>query len=182
MPSEENPFRLMSYTLEIPTLETERLRLRSFRAETDFDAYAEFYESERTRFYGGPQNREQSWRTIAAMMGHWVLQGYGPWAVEEKQTGAFCGIVGLYNPEGWPEREITWAIIESKARRGYAFEAAVRSKRYARDVLNWQTVASCIALGNQGSISLAEKMGATLDRRIAHERHGEMLIYRHAMD
>ncbi|MEL6860106.1 MAG: GNAT family N-acetyltransferase [Pseudomonadota bacterium] len=171
----------MVYRLEIPVLETDRLRLREFRPASDFEPYADFYASDGTRFYGGPLNREQAWRTIAAMMGHWVMRGYGPWAVEEKASGAFCGIVGLYNPEGWPEREITWAITEPKQRRGYALEAAICAKRYARDILGWDTAASCIAEGNLGSIALAEKMGATLYRRTAHSRHGQMLIYRHQM-
>ncbi|MHA7859257.1 MAG: GNAT family N-acetyltransferase [Henriciella sp.] len=171
----------MSGNIEIPVLETERLVMRAFREETDFEAYAAFYASDVTRYYGGPLTREQSWRTIASMMGHWILRGYGPWAVEEKATGDFCGIVGLYNPEAWPEREITWAIIEPKQRRGFATEAAERAKAYAIQVLNWRTVSSCIASGNQGSIRLAEKMGASLHGRLHHERHGEMLIYRHAM-
>ena len=168
-------------TTLIPTLETERLLLRAFRLETDFDAYAAFYESDITQYYGGPLNREQSWRTIASMMGHWLLRGYGPWAVEEKTSGAFCGLVGLYNPEGWPEREITWAIIEAKQRQGFAREAAQRAKRYARDELGWDSVASCIAAGNVASIELAKKMGAHLHRKAAHPRHGEMLIFRHDM-
>ncbi|MEL6665373.1 MAG: GNAT family N-acetyltransferase [Pseudomonadota bacterium] len=171
----------MSNVFEIPVLETDRLVLRAFREETDFDAYAEFYESDVTRYYGGPLTREQSWRTIASMMGHWVLRGYGPWAIEEKATGDFCGIVGLYNPEGWPEREITWAIIESKQRRGFAKEAAERAKAYAVDQLGWTTIASCIAVDNVGSIKLAEKMGATLHDRLQHVHHGEMLIYRHVI-
>ena len=164
---------------EIPVLETERLVLRAFNEETDFEAYAKFYESDVTRYYGGPLAREQSWRTIASMMGHWILRGYGPWAVEEKATGDFCGIVGLYNPEGWPEREITWAIIEPKQRRGFAKEAAERAKAYALTQLGWKTIASCIAVDNAGSIKLAEKMGATLHDRLQHVRHGDMLIYRH---
>ena len=171
----------MSNMFEIPVLETDRLILRAFQEKTDFEPYASFYESEVTRYYGGPQTREQSWRTIASMMGHWVLRGYGPWAIEEKATGDFCGIVGLYNPEGWSEREITWAIFESKQRRGFAREAAERAKVYAMCQLGWKTIASCIAVENIGSIKLAAKMGAKLHDRLQHVRHGEMLIYRHAI-
>ena len=172
----------MSELFEIPTLETERLKLRAFNVALDFEAYAEFYRSEKTRYYGGPLSRDQSWRTIASMMGHWIFRVFGPWAVEERETGEFCGIVGLYNPEGWPEREITWAIIESKQRRGYAMEAAQRAKNFARDSLKWESVASCIAAENTGSIKLAEKMGASLHRRTSTAKYGEMLVFRHAMD
>ena len=44
------------------------------------------------------------------MMGHWVIRGFGVWAVEEKATGDFCGIVGLWYPEGWPEREMQASV------------------------------------------------------------------------
>ncbi|MCL4161176.1 UNVERIFIED_CONTAM: hypothetical protein GTU68_057524, partial [Idotea baltica] len=110
----------------IPIIETERLILREFRCDSDFEAYAHFYASDLTRHYGGPLDRSSAWRAAAAMMGHWVIRGYGAWALEEKSTTDFCGIVGLWYPEGWPEREITWAIVESKQGKGFAAEAAVR--------------------------------------------------------
>ena len=166
-----------------PELDTERLRLRMFQ-QSDFEAYAAMQaDTDVMEFLGDgvPRDRDDAWKHLATLIGHWHLRGYGFWAVEEKATGDFCGIVGLYNPEAWPEREITWAIIEPKQRRGFALEAAERAKAYAIQVLNWRTVSSCIASGNQGSIRLAEKMGASLHGRLHHERHGEMLIYRHAM-
>jgi len=110
--------------MDIPVLETPRLILREFREETDFDAYADFYGSDIAKYYGGPLDRKMAWRAAAAMMGHWIIRGYGAWAVEEKATKEFCGIVGLWNPEGWPKPEITWAVIPSKQRTGFAFEAA----------------------------------------------------------
>ena len=161
----------------IPQLETDRLILREFR-EDDFDSYARFYASERTRFYGGPLDRTLAWRAAASMMGHWVMRGYGTWAIEEKATGDFCGMVGLWYPEGWPEREITWSIVEEKEGKGFAYEAAIRSRQYAYETLGWDEVFSCISEGNAASIGLAEKLGATLERKQETAR-GTMLIYRH---
>ena len=166
--------------MKIPILETDRLILREFREETDFDSYAEFYSSDLTKYYGGPLDRSAAWRAAAAMMGHWIIRGYGAWAVEEKSTGDFCGLVGLWNPEGWPEREITWAIIESKQGRGIAVEAALRSRDYAYDTLGWDSVYSCISAENNASVSLAEKLGATLDRKTDSKTRGTVLVYRHA--
>jgi len=166
--------------MDIPVIETQRLTLREFRQETDFDAYADFYGSEITRFYGGPLDRPSAWRAAAAMMGHWIIRGYGAWAVEEKATKEFCGIVGLWNPEGWPKREITWAIVESKQGAGYAMEAAKRSKKYAYDTLGWDSVYSCISEQNIASIRLAEKIGATIDYKLEHETRGNILVYRHS--
>lgn len=166
--------------MEIPTLETERLVLRDFNHDSDFEPYAEFYASESSQYYGGPLDRESAWRAAAAMMGHWVIRGYGVWAVEEKSSTDFCGMVGLWNPEGWPEREISWAIINSKQRRGIANEAALRAREYAYETLEWSDVYSCIRKQNQPSIKLAEKLGATLHRTEEHPIRGTVLVYKHS--
>ena len=168
--------------MKIPIIETERLIMREFRDDSDFDTYAEFYASDITQYYGGPLDRTSAWRAAAAMMGHWVIRGYGAWALEERSTGDFCGIVGLWNPEGWPEREITWAIVPQKQGKGFANEAARRSKSYAYDTLGWDSVYSCISAGNSDSIRLAKKLGATLEREIENETGGRILVYRHSRE
>ncbi|MBG6155422.1 ribosomal-protein-alanine N-acetyltransferase [Labrenzia sp. EL_159] len=164
---------------KIPTIESERLIFREFREECDFDAYAHFYASEQTRYYGGPLDRSSAWRAASAMMGHWIIRGYGAWAIEEKATGDFCGIVGLWYPEGWPEREISWSIVTEKQGQGFAYEAAIRARRYAREVLGWDAVHSCIVDGNNASIGLAKKLGAVLEREEQHPTRGKFLIFRH---
>lgn len=113
------------------------------------------------------------------MMGHWALRGYGAWAVEEKSSGDFCGMVGLWFPEGWPEREITWSVIEAKQQRGIAAEAALRARAYAIETLGWNEVYSCISPENSASIRLVEKLGAKLERETHHPSKGQFLIYRH---
>ena len=114
------------------------------------------------------------------MMGHWVIRGYGPWAVEEKSTGDFCGMVGLWNPEAWPEPEITWGIVASKQNQGFAAEAAIRARSYAYETLMWKTIYSCISENNTPSIALAEKLGATLNRKHQSDSRGTVLIYQHS--
>jgi hypothetical protein len=32
------------------------------------------------------------------------------WAVEERASGSFVGRVGLHFPDGWPDREVAWAL------------------------------------------------------------------------
>ena len=100
----------VSLSLDIPTLETERLRLRGWREE-DLNAYAAFIANEATaRFLGGTGNRQNAWRRMAMLVGHWVLRGYGPWVIEEKSSGRWIGYSGLWNPEGWPEPEVMWGL------------------------------------------------------------------------
>jgi RimJ/RimL family protein N-acetyltransferase len=76
-------------------------------------------------------NREDAWRQLAMLAGHWQLRGYGMWAVEERATGTFLGRVGLHYPEGWPDREIAWALARPHWGNGYAFEAASAALNHA---------------------------------------------------
>ncbi|MEO1638961.1 MAG: GNAT family N-acetyltransferase [Pseudomonadota bacterium] len=168
--------------ITIPTIESSRLVFREFRQSTDFESYARFYATDSTKYYGGPLERSLAWRAAATMMGHWVLRGFGAWAVEEKATGDFCGIVGLWQPEGWPQREVTWAIVSEKQGKGFAYEGALRARKYAHETLGWKDVHSCILDGNKPSISLAEKLGATLERKEHHPSRGTFLIYRHSQE
>lgn len=161
-----------------PVIETDRLILRPNRAE-DFDAYAAFYATERARLRGGVKTRAQAWIQFAAEIGHWSLRGYGFWAVEDKATGAYCGQVGLWNPEGWAEPEIGWLMMEGFEGKGYAHEAALRARAYAYDTLGWTRAASCISEGNDRSIRLAERLGATLDRRFPRDGMPDHLVYIH---
>ena len=166
------------YTLTIPRLETERLILREYR-QTDFDAFAEFYATDRSRFIGGPMHRELAWRGLATHLGHWALRGFGFWAVEEKATGTFCGHVGLWHPEGWPEPEVGWVLMGPAEGRGIALEAAFAARRHAYATLNWPTAISVIDPGNTRSIRLAERMGCTHEADFTHVRLGLMQVWRH---
>lgn len=165
-------------SFHIPTLETERLFLRALRAE-DIDDEAAFFASERSRFVGGPLERAQVWRAVAAMIGHWALRGFGFWGLEEKATGRYLGRVGLWEPEGWPGREIGWTLMEAGEGRGFAREAALAARAHAYDTLGWTTAISLIAAGNTRSEALATRLGARFEREYLHPLHGAMNIWRH---
>lgn len=166
------------HTITIPRLETERLLLREYR-QSDFDDFAAFYETDRSRFIGGPLNREMAWRGLATHLGHWALRGYGFWAVEEKATGRFCGHVGLWFPEGWAGPEVGWVMMGHAEGRGIALEAALASRRHAYEVLGWTTAISAIDPGNTRSIRLAQRMGCWHEGDFTHVRLGPMQVWRH---
>ena len=168
----------MTVRFDTPTLETDRLLLRA-PALQDLDAMTEFYASERSRFVGGPQSRELVWRTLAMEAGHWALQGFGRWTLVEKDTGAPIGTVGLWHPEGFPERELGWDLFNGATGKGYATEAALAARRFAYDTLGWTTLISLIADGNTGSEGVANRLGATYDYDFTHERYGPMRVFRH---
>jgi RimJ/RimL family protein N-acetyltransferase len=162
----------------VPSLNTTRLRLRE-PAQSDFDDYASMCaDAEVMRYVGdrGPMAPEDAWRQLAMLVGHWRLRGYGMWVVEELGSGAFVGRVGLHYPEGWPEREVAWAIARPFWGRGYALEAAAAALRVAFDTLGWSRACSLIAPANLRSIRLAERLGERFERNLVLRGH-EVRLY-----
>jgi len=154
------------YHALMKTLETDRLVLRMFR-ESDLDAYAEMCaDPEVMRFLNGyPQSREEAWRNMAMVVGHWHLRGFGLWAVEEKATGHFVGRVGCWKPEGWPGMEIAWTLRRESWGRGFATEAAKTALRFAFEELQQKHVISLIHPENEPSIRVAKRIGQRLEGR-----------------
>src|SRR5262245_40995504 len=134
----------------IVSLETERLRLRAFR-ESDLDAYAELCGNAEVMRHlgdGKPLTRPDAWRSMALMIGHWQLRGFGMWAVEEKSSGRVIGRIGAWYPEGWPGKEIGWALCRDCWGSGFATEAARAAIHHAFTSLAWPEVISLIRQGN----------------------------------
>jgi RimJ/RimL family protein N-acetyltransferase len=164
--------------LPIPVLETERLTLRGWREEDLAPFYAFCSDATTERFLGGPGNAGDAWRRMASQVGHWVMRGYGSWALEERASGRWVGYCGLWNPHGWPDREVMWGLAAGGRGRGYATEAARCARDYAYRQLGWATLVSCIVPDNVASRRVAERLGATLERSFEHS--GQTVgIYRH---
>jgi len=161
-----------------PVIETERLVLRPFRA-ADIAAEQAFYETERSRFVGGPRPAHDTWRYMALHVGHWAIRGYGTFAVEERDTGLFCGHVGPWFPEDWPEPELSWTLMPEAEGRGIAFEAVTAMRRWVYDTLGWATVISLVADDNARSIALAQRLGAVREGTYAHPSYGPLALWRH---
>jgi RimJ/RimL family protein N-acetyltransferase len=114
---------------------------------------------------GKPLARADAWRQIAMILGHWRLRGYGPWAVEERASGALVGRIGFFEPEGWPGFELGWVLGREHWGKGYATEGARRALDHAFTALNRDHVISLIRPDNEASIRVAERLGETLEGR-----------------
>lgn len=146
----------------IPHLTTERLLLRRFVPE-DFETYATMMaDPVVTRFLGDgrPLSRSDAWRQMAMITGHWVLRGFGVWAVEERATRALIGRIGCQEPEGFPAFEIAYTLAPGARGKGYAREGAAASLRFARETLGRRDITSIIRPANSASIRVAESLGA----------------------
>jgi RimJ/RimL family protein N-acetyltransferase len=165
--------------LGIPTLETQRLRLRPFR-RSDIDDYAALrIDQEVLRYLScGPEpwDRSRSWRHLAFLIGHWQLCDAGMWAMEHQETGAFVGMVGFAAPEGWPGFELAWTLARRWWGNGYATEGARAALVHAFSTLKMDRVISLIHPENHASIRVAERIGERLQNRLSHLGR-EMLCY-----
>jgi RimJ/RimL family protein N-acetyltransferase len=150
--------------MNIPILKTNRLILREFR-ESDLDAYAEMSaDAEVMRYIGTGKvlSRAESWRSMAAIIGHWYFRGYGLWAVEEQQSGEMIGRIGCWKPEGWIGLEVGWSLRRAFWGKGFATEAGLASIDFAFTKLQQTHVISLINPNNKASSRVAEKLGEKL--------------------
>ncbi len=162
----------------IPTVRTDRLVLRAPQPK-DFEAFAEFRAGPRMTHLGGPFDRTQAFIQFCALYGHWDMRGYGRWIAADKNTDAALGVVGLFFPEDWPERELAWSLFEGAEGKGYATEAALAARDHAFQTLGWDRLVSYIAVENARSIALAERLGAVQESGFDHPTYGPLLCYAH---
>jgi RimJ/RimL family protein N-acetyltransferase len=165
----------------IPSLVTERLRLRAFTL-ADLDAYAAMCADPEVMRYigaGGPIDRDLAWRHLALFLGEWALHDHGMWALERRSDRRLVGRVGFLEPAGWPGCELAWLLARDAWGQGYALEAARAARAFGRDALGIAAPISLIRPENRRSIVLAERLGAR------HERDTELAggiahLYRHS--
>ncbi len=150
----------MSQVPDIPVLESERLVLRGWGIADAEPMAALYADAPLARFIGGPGDAGTAWRFCAMEIGHWVMRGFGVWAIEEKDSGAMAGFAGLWHPCDWPELEIGWALLRPFHGKGYATEAARRARDHAYNVMGRTTMVSYIAPDNDASQRVAERLGA----------------------
>jgi len=160
-------------------VESDRLILRTFK-ETDWKDLHQYYSNiETTRFTLGRTLTEgETWRTMASMLGHWTIRGYGPFALEEKKSGKVIGISGLWYPNDWPEPEIKWGLTKLYQGKGYASEAARQVQLMAKEFMPKTSLISLIHSKNEASIRLALSIGCSFEKNI-YFRGDDWKIYRH---
>jgi RimJ/RimL family protein N-acetyltransferase len=150
---------------EIPTVTTDRLRLRAFQAG-DLNAYAAMQANPEVMRYlitGRTSTPVEVWRTMATFIGAWVLRGYGMWACERIDDGTFIGSVGVFHPLDWPEPEIAYSLDQPYWGQGLATEAAGAARDWLFAHFRLTRAASCIRPENHASKRVAEKLGAVYD-------------------
>jgi ribosomal-protein-alanine N-acetyltransferase len=146
-----------------PTLTTERLVLRPFRAD-DLDPLHAIMTTDEVRaslHVPDDFSRAAAWGSLISFAGLWEVRGVGQWALEERDSGRFVGRAGLYwrvEPE-WPGVEVGWLLDPAVWGEGYATEAGDRAVRYGFDEVGEDTLYSVILPENTRSQAVARRLG-----------------------
>jgi RimJ/RimL family protein N-acetyltransferase len=153
--------------LRVPTITTDRLRLRGWR-DDDLDAMAAInLDVEVAKWLGGVNSRAQTLARMEAWVAHWQEHGFGQWAIEELEAGRLVGRVGFTHHDDWTvsghDAEIGWVLAREAWGRGYATEAARAALDWAlqHQRPNLETIISITRPDNVRSRRVMEKLGLT---------------------
>ncbi|MDP9468757.1 MAG: GNAT family N-acetyltransferase [Chloroflexota bacterium] len=154
--------------LTIPTLEAERLTLRPFREEDVVPLFELLQDPEVVRYVGDRRvpTLQETWRAVAAWIGHWALRGFGQWAVEERDSGRLVGRAGIINPADWPGPEVGYLLGKRWWGHGFATEAARAAMDWGFREIRFDELISLIDPANTASIAVATRLGETLHDEI----------------
>jgi RimJ/RimL family protein N-acetyltransferase len=149
------------------TIQTDRLLLRLPTAD-DVAVFDEMHRDPEVMQYltvfSANGGFSAAWRTVALLIGHWEMLGYGQWVVVDRTSGQTVGRVGLWNPPGWPGLEVSWMIRRSQWGKGLATEAARAAMDHAFNVVKAERVISIIRPDNVRSKRVAAKLGEVFER------------------
>ncbi len=96
----------------------------------------------------------------------YARNGFGLYLVELKDTGQPIGMCGLIRRSMLNDVDIGYAYLPHYWSKGYAIEAALAMKQYAREVIGLKRMVAVVDPQNTGSIRLLEKLGMTFDRMV----------------
>ncbi|MTI19212.1 N-acetyltransferase [Rhodobacteraceae bacterium RKSG542] len=149
-----------------PTLTTTRLILRA-HTRSDWQHCNALWQEPAIyeNITGSPCTPDQSWARLLRYAGLWSLLGYGYWAVELKETGAYVGEVGfadfkrMIEPSIAGHPEMGWIISSKYHGIGIGKEATGAAIGWAREHLTGQTAVAITGPDNKASIGLAKSLG-----------------------
>ncbi|MGA3346508.1 MAG: GNAT family N-acetyltransferase [Terracidiphilus sp.] len=149
----------------VHSLLTDRLLLRRWRDEDRLPFQQLNADPRVMEFMPGLLAPEASDQLIAHIETHFEQHGFGPFAAELREGGAFLGYIGLYvptfNAKFMPAVEIGWRLSAEYWGRGLATEGANAVVQHAFKELGLENLVSFTVPENLRSRRVMEKLGMT---------------------
>ena len=153
-------------------LRTERLLMRRWR-EDDREPFAALNaEPVVMRYFPDTLDRAGSDALVDRCERRFEEQGFGLWALELTETGAFLGFTGLNPmPDGVPGAggmEVGWRLARAAWGHGYATEAARAALAVAFEQVGMEEVWSMTSVRNTPSQAVMRRLGMTEHAHFEH--------------
>ena len=160
-------------------LETERLLLREYTMEDFEGLYAILSDPITMRHYPKPYDEKGTLRWLSWSLENYERYGFGWWAIELKETGAFIGDCGItmQSIDGEILPEIGYHIHRDYWRRGYGKEAACAVRDWCFAHTRFDAVYSYMTATNTASYSTAAAAGLRKVKEYEDEREGLHFVY-----
>ena len=162
-------------------LETERLFLREFTLD-DTTFIIELLNSPGWIKYIGDRNVRTTEEAIAylkrGMLASYKENGYGLCLVGIKDGNIPIGMCGILKRDTLEKPDIGFAFLPGYHGKGYAFEIATATMKYARETLLLPVIWAITVAYNLPSIKLLERIGFTFEKVIRlPDDEEELLLY-----
>jgi RimJ/RimL family protein N-acetyltransferase len=154
-------------TSSIPTIETERLRLRP-ATPADLDVWT-------SRIFADPavtrsvpsrvtEPRARAERMLSFITDTWTQRGYGEWLVTDKMDGQLIGHCGFAYLADTNEIEVDYALATAYWGKGIATEALRASLRFGFEVAQLEQLIGLVVPENTASRRVLEHAGFVYQR------------------
>jgi [ribosomal protein S5]-alanine N-acetyltransferase len=151
---------------DVPRIRTERLLLRGF-TDADLAAWNSrlFADPDVTRYLpiDGPLSDDELQGALARARAHWSNRGYGVWAIDDRESGAFAGHCGLRYLDDVRETEVYYALARPFWGRGLATEAAGAALSFGFDRASLARIVAYAVPENTASTRVMEKLGMAME-------------------
>lgn len=154
--------------------ESDRLGFRRWKND-DREAFARMNADPQVmEYFPNTLTQAESDKLIQRFEQHTEEKGFGIWAVERKEDGAFIGFIGLlevgFDAGFQGAVEIGWRLDNKFWKQGYATEGAKACLDYAFRILGLTEVWSFTAAINQPSETVMQRIGMEKVKEFDHPK------------
>ena len=160
----------------IPQIMTERLLLREWQPQ-DRAPFARMNADPRVAEHlGNPLDSAESDALLDQFVARCAADGYGVWAVEQLEVGAFLGFTGLspvlFEAPFTPATEVEWRFVPESWGHGYATESARAALGFGFESRGLEEIVAFTVPANVRSRAVMERLGMTRDPRDDFDHQG----------